>query len=252
MSFVWTLNVTAPARPNWAAFLGGRLSVGGGAWVDIIGVTPTLSELTTSTLRIPLVANDDDVLTQLPYPITGLNPIFVRAYEDAYIESVMAPMGHNVTAAVVRNLDPADLGTVQESQMDTHRADAYWVAYVLWSWQFYEDQDYDPNNEKSPVRGSGRGYTLADRWSSVAIGSSRDSFLNGVNSANWAAWGYASFHDLAARTAAHEVGHQFGFFETTGGAANLMWYAEGPVADTQHFLPIDLDALRDRITSPGR
>jgi hypothetical protein len=146
------------------------------------------------------------------------------------------------------------------SQMDANanRQDDYWGAYLLWAFQFDARDDYDSNNEFSFLTptlqdqlGSGRGYTdsVGGQWSGAAVESARDSFLNGPYAGSWAGWGYAFWSDLLWRTAAHEVGHQFGLTHVNGW---LMGGAEGSAAQRQHFAPADIVLIRTRPQSPGR
>jgi hypothetical protein len=48
--FIWTVSPTSSTTIDWSQFNNGRLSVGGGAWVDIIDVNLAASTITTSAL----------------------------------------------------------------------------------------------------------------------------------------------------------------------------------------------------------
>jgi hypothetical protein len=248
-SFVWTLNTTSEGDADWTEFVGGKLTVADGEQMEITAVNKTAGTMTTSSLRIPFSITDDDDLTTLPYPTSALSAVFMRAYQQAYIEPKLALTGNNTIATAQPNILPEELRALQESQMDVNRDDDFWVAYNLWVFQFHEGQDYDYNSESGAGLGSGRGWAVDSRYSGVAVESSRDSYVNGPSAASYAGWGYASFHDLVWRTTAHEVGHQFGLDHTNGG---LMGAAEGPGADTLFFSPVDLALIRAKVTSPGR
>jgi hypothetical protein len=206
----FTINVSLTP----SAYVGGTFTIlGVSSPISANGVVTVI----TNAMVIPFTLHDDDHDHLMPYVLTGLDPIFVNAYRDCYIESVMAPQGNGTLDVFFRNILPLFLSQLQSSQMDQHRHNDYWVAYLLWVWQFHQDMDYDPDNESTPGLGSGRGWTVAGRWSGVAVESSRDSFINGVAAPNWAGWGYTAWGDLLWTTAADEVGHQFGLLDVNLG-----------------------------------
>lgn len=254
-SFVWTLNLTSQPPANWNTLVGGQLTVGSpDEWMTITAVNAAQSQVTTSSFRLHYSAGDDDDLTLLPFPINGLDPIFARAFQQAYVESVLSPFGNGTLtgASLPLNVVPDDISTIEESQLNVHRDDDFWAAYNIWAWQLESENDSDPNEESqlnfNLGLGSGRGVTLGG-VSVVAIETARDTFMTGPYSASWAGWGYTSLNDLIWRTTAHEVGHQFGLPEAP--ASNLMSGAEDFVTTTMFFRPSDLADIRTRITSPG-
>ncbi|MBX9792586.1 MAG: hypothetical protein K2Y37_27105, partial [Pirellulales bacterium] len=255
-SYTWTLNVTSAPPTNWNALVDGKLSVGSpDQWMTITAVNAAQSQVTTSSFRLHFSAADDDDLSLLPFPVNGLDPIFVRAYEQAYVESVLSLIGNAVltSGTLPLNLDPADLGIIEDSQLKARRGANFWAAYNIWVWQFYSGQDTDPNPENllnaGIVLGSGRGYTLDSQWSGVALETTRDTFINGPWSASWLGYGYRNYLDLLWRVTAHEVGHQFDLVDT--GQYDLMGKAEHSTATTLVFRAEDLASIRDRNTSPG-
>jgi hypothetical protein len=116
----------------------------------------------------------------------------------------------------------------------------YWVAYIQGAFQGpAAGGDYDPNK---PIAVPGRTATYAnnppsslDQGSLVYVEVIRD--FKAVATAA----GLCDIN-LLAKTTVHEVGHQFGLGENTGGIMNLGCV---PLAD-QHFLPTHLAAIRGR------
>lgn len=192
-SYTWTLNVTSAPPTNWNALVGGKLSVGSpDQWMTITAVNAAASQVTTSTFRLHYSAADDDDLSLLPFPVNGLDPIFVRAYQQAYIESLLSSVGNGVltNSTLPLNPVPGDLATIEDSQIDVKRGANFWAAYNIWTWQFHSAQDSDPNNEynlnASLNLGSGRGWTQSGRWAGVALETTRDLYVNGPSHTQWA------------------------------------------------------------------
>ena len=147
-TFVWFLNVTAhnPDPIDWAKFVGGTLSVGGGSGVSITGASGASSELDTSALNIPCTIHDDDDDTLLPkLPDTST---MGAAYQPAYVVPVYDVGDNNMNVPFVLNVRSGETVAAQDWDSRSPNAPDFWVAYLLESYQCQaSDQDNDPDSE---------------------------------------------------------------------------------------------------------
>lgn len=272
-SYIWTLSVADVDAGTWALFHQGTISIGGpNTPIEIIDVEPgqpNLRKVITSQMKIPFSADDDDNLNLLPFMPNALNPLFTAAYSDAYLEARTISAVNDVLHVPVENyiyafddkgiplLDPL----VAESQLIPLRANDYWVGYLIWSHEWQAKFDYDPNMEGLDLDAvaSGRGQAWPDNRpakATVAVEVTRETFYNGIVSAQeWTNFGYGSFMTLLWRTAAHEIGHEFGLGHMPPDGT-LMSAASPNMTDVTfesntHFRPTDLNEIRGRPHSPG-
>jgi hypothetical protein len=205
--------------------------------------------------------HDDDYDTLLPhsYDLSVLS----AALQQAYV-SVVDDGGGNTSNNQMNNTFAANLTTNQIEQSFNRQAngdDAFWVAYVLMSYQYTTDSDFDPDSE-----GGTGGVTLdvSDNCtvesggvgSQVFVETVRDRLANG-----------GDVIGLEARVLAHEVGHQMGLahwdIDSSGQPLpcvtdpipppNLMLSYVGDLSNSQAtFVPQHLKLLRLRIHTPGQ
>jgi len=242
--YALTLSITSPSPP-WDDMVGGRIAVGGGTWVEVVAANDVASTVTISLLSIPFSIHDDDVDALLPYSTMTLHPLYQAAYQDAYIEPVLISAADSELLAWQLNVLSEQLGTFVESEFDAHRGDGFWVAYIMWMFQFHEQMDYDAATEIPTLAlGTGRGWTIDDKYSGLALESTRDSFA--IQPLRFQGFGYQTDTDLLWRTTAHEVGHQFALDHSN---VRLMGSAEA--TGSARFDPADLEKIRSQAASPG-
>jgi len=151
INFAWALNVAAHNEDpiDWADFVGGKLTVGGGAEVVIVATGATTPQLTTSTLNIPCRIHDDDDDTLLPkLPDTST---MTSAYQAAYVLSVYDVGNSDMNVPFVLNVpEDGDASlAIQRWDSKSQNAADFWVAYLLEGYQSWATNDDDPNLEES-------------------------------------------------------------------------------------------------------
>ena len=145
---VWTLSVTSQSETpiDWPDFVGGTLSVGGGASVLIVAATGAFTQITTSALNIPCALKDDDDNTVLPKaPDTTA---MAAAYQPAYVVPVYDVGDNNMNVPFVLNVADNDAAIDATFDWDSRSANTpnFWVAYVLQAFQGPFIKDNDPNS----------------------------------------------------------------------------------------------------------
>jgi hypothetical protein len=149
IDFVWTLNVTAHNEDpiDWPDFVGGKLTVGEGAEVDIVAVNGAASQVTTSALNIPCRVHDDDddsLLAKLP-DVGAMG----AAYREAYVVPVYDVGDNDMNVPFVLNItatEAANTGTMDWDSQTANAAD-FWVVYLLAAFQHRTTEDADPDSE---------------------------------------------------------------------------------------------------------
>jgi hypothetical protein len=179
-------------------------------------------------------------------------------FADAYIQPEYADLSSytndNVTSQTHTSTQD-DLNVIngfRQSSAQGQETSTYWVVYVCAAYQPARNADHDPNVENGP-----RGETwLNDQVSLVYLESVRD-----LSVTPWPGELPIGLAELEARVAVHEVGHQFGLAAPRGhdynnrhrnDRANIMNRSTGSVPlGTFWYDPIEIDAMRSRVNSPG-
>lgn len=149
-NFEWTLSITAQNEfpIDWPDFVGGTVTVGGGADVSIVGVNAAAFTLTTNALNIPCIIKDDDDDTLLPkMPDTGQ---LVGAFVPAYVVPVFDVGDSNMAVPFVLNVDNTNAAVSATFDWDSRALNSpdFWVAYILEAYQYTTvDKDADPDSE---------------------------------------------------------------------------------------------------------
>jgi PKD repeat protein len=255
--FVHRLHVTSQSSSlsNWNALLNGWLSVGGGGLVRIVDADQTASSLASIALNIPIKLWDDDSPTNLPAPAdlthlaTVLGEVYVKVLPDGG-----SSLGNNEqTNAFVLNV-PSGFGLEDSFRRQSGGTDAFWVGYVLQSYQYDDLKDLDPDNEDAVL-----GVALALTSNTVVQkgGDGTQVFTEPNRDP-----GAFQFPAMVPRVTAHEICHQMGLHHWDTDEAgvppgpvpsNLMLRAvfSGPDSDAK-LIPMHKHLLRSRVKSPGK
>lgn len=249
-SFVWTLNTTSEGEADWNEFVGGKLTVAGGGQMNITAVNKAAGTMTTSSMNIPFTVTDDDTATLPSLPDIGL---MVEKFKPAYILPVFDGGGNpaydrmniipstNIDSTSHAALD-AEFNKTGAFESEGWRKPEYWVAYILQGYQGIETADYDPDGpaEWGPHGVNGGG--TSGRRGAILFAESLADYVQQLSLST----GDAAV--LGRRTVVHEIGHQFGLMDGTGGI-----YDYGDIYNLMIdpvFLPSHLDLLRSK-NSPG-
>ena len=189
--------------------------------VNFTITTNTATTVTVSgTAQIPFQLHDDDDDTLLPHlPDTGL---MVQKFNPAYVAPIVDGGGDanndkqtisfnaNVDATSHTALD-AEFNKTGAFESEVNRASDFWVAYILTAYQAQPTQDYDPDgsSEWGPhgVNGGGSSYRRGALFFPESL---RDYARQRGHSG-------AEQTTLEMRSVVHEIGHQFGLQDNTGG-----------------------------------
>ena len=258
-NFVYQLQVTFQSSPltNWSVFVGGTLRVGNGEPVPITAVDHTNSTLRSPAMNIPIKLWDDD-LPNLPQPpdLAHLTLVLREIYVQLLEDGGGSPANNEQSVSFVLNTATNSVEDAEEVfQRQSGGSDAFWVGYLLQSFQYGLLQDRDPNSE-SGVGGvafsitSNTSVAKGARGSQVFTETVRDRLVGGA------------LAGLGTRVTAHEIGHQLGLEHWDVGqpgvpagpvAPNLMLTTmeSTPEADAK-LAPMHKHLLRSRVKSPGK
>ena len=213
--------------------------------------TNTANTITVSgTPAIPFLLHDDDD-TLLPHlPDTGLmTRKFAPAFIFPFVDGGGNSSNNKQTIGFSVNVDGTSHAALDSEfnlpgafESQGNRATNYWIAYIMTTYQAQTAKDYDPNisSEWGPqgVNGGGTSYR---RGALLFRESLRDYCQQvSVNAAVMA--------DFERRAVVHEIGHQFGCDDNTGGIYDYGLEYD-PNADPV-FFPIQLNIIRSTI-NPG-
>jgi len=150
INYDWRLNVTAHNEDpiDWPDFVGGTLTVGGGAEVPITAASDVAPQLRSSALNIPCSVHDDDVDSLLPkLPDTST---LAAAYAPAYVVPVYDVGDNDANVPFVLNVadNDAAIDAVLDWVSRSLNAPEFWVVYILQSFQGpAPGEDADPDSE---------------------------------------------------------------------------------------------------------
>jgi len=249
--YVYTLNITANNENpiDWPDFVGGNISVAGGAGQEILVVNSGTTQVIANGLNLPFELMDDDTAT-MPYGIS-FDDFVTTAYQQAYIRVVPdgggTPSNNKQTVPFKLNVPDAgvNLGPIRNQDIkvavqatngiESHnrRSRDYWIGYVQFVYQSAIIEDSDPEH----VVG---GWTPGDtpKMGSIIMIEQISDIL--------ALCPGVTLESEVKYVSAHEIGHQFDLNHVNGGIMSPM--CSGIAA----FTPPDLDLLRRRINSPGQ
>ncbi|RMD65987.1 hypothetical protein D6833_02100 [Candidatus Parcubacteria bacterium] len=247
------------------ALVGGQMKVAGVAMViqsiDRVAQTVQVVQL----VDIPFELVDDDDHTLLPdFPDTSLMP---DIFDEAYVLPVVDGGGNvgNNSQAVTFDLNvisPGEMNMIKQNAFQSagHRADEYWVVWVLMAYQ----PNPDPNQPIDPRTTSGRADVDPDiEISLVGLGTpdgnSNNPLQQGIEQSGAfifietvregvPQYGVGSLSDLEKGLVVHELGHSFGLPDREG--SGIM---SGNFGNPTHWFltPEDIEIIRKRVKSPG-
>jgi hypothetical protein len=178
----------------------------------------------------------------------------VQKYAPAYVVPIVDGGGdtNNIkqTIAFNANVDATthaaidtELNKFGAFESEGNRAGNYWIAYIMTTYQAQTAKDYDPDGTNEwGAQGVNGGGTSGRRGALLFRESLRDySQQMSVSSSGMA--------DLERRAVVHEIGHQFGCADNTGGIYD--YGLEYDLSADPVFLPIHLDIIR-KTTNPGK
>jgi hypothetical protein len=237
--------------------LGTNLYIGGS--FRAAGTSFTISTNTANTVTvtsvsptIPIVLHDDDDDGILPHlPDTAL---MVEKFAPAYILPLIDGGGdlanNKQSVSFTANDDhrshsalDAEFNKTGAFESESYRSSYYWIAYILTAYQGWVTLDYDPDgtNEWGPNGVNGGGTSLR-RGALYFHESTRD--YGAQNSL-----GASQLTILERRLVVHEIGHQFGLEDNTGGIYDYSLIYN--LSSDPQFLPSHLAIMRSKIDSPG-
>lgn len=245
-----------------AAYVGGTLIIGGQSMVIDAVLTGNALKLDRIPL-IPVELSDDDDNTLLPVPVTQSAAIqsytaeFNRVYNEAYVEvdfdGGFSPTNNKSNLPFVLNMFESNNTDAllsllrQPSALESHssRADDFWVAYFQIAYQSHPLTLYDPLGGRQ-LRGDGDPDAEASALTGVADREKRGAFVFIEETRELPRLGSSS---TTARTAAHEVAHQFDVPDkvAAGGMMGPDIHGTSP-----RFLSDALNRIRNSTASPGR
>ncbi|HUN82643.1 MAG TPA: hypothetical protein VMV81_14155, partial [Phycisphaerae bacterium] len=254
--------------PNWNVYVGGTISVGGGANMNITAVDGPGSRVTVNALRVPMTLRDDDVLqngTDVPDPdTTGIATIWAQAFVRPLFDT-----GKNTGDATFRlnTAFNADLTThTNESRGSPAAVNRYWIVLLKNGYQTDLNQDNDADREGTWRGAGGRIGGVGQAGTLILEESMRDWIAGatgdcGGNGVDPDPSGEAGRQSRRQETINHEVGHTFGLQHADGNATNRAGAQEpngGVMAPTccdthgatirksSHFTRISLHKIRSR------
>ncbi len=235
--------------PN-SLFEGGTITIAG----NTVGIRGSFLRLvvTSSPVQVDYLLHDDDddaLLPQTP-PVTGP---FRDVYRTAYIETVVdggnSPANNQKNVPFAPNSEATAL--YQEAmrpggyfQSHTKRRDDFWIGYVLMAFQGHPEprqengvwkSDLDPNTEtRTTFYGFATGRNDKYDFSVLFVELAREH-------------GYLP---LLEHFGAHEVGHQFGLNDGSGGMMSYDFMQDVP--NRFRLFEDHKDWIRSNVTGPGR
>ncbi|OGV79391.1 MAG: hypothetical protein A3K18_10145 [Lentisphaerae bacterium RIFOXYA12_64_32] len=224
-----------------SAYAGGTLNVCG-VPMTIKDVFPTSSEVTvTAFADIPFRLTDDDsaVLPEMP-DCALLQPKFESAFVLPVIDGGTDPNNNKDTVAFTLNVTDYAAEVIKPGAFESRSARGdgdFWIAYVMMAYQGGPTGDGDPDDEPAPLL---LGVAPAFSYAFVFRETHRD-YFSGESAANRL--------ELLRRTVVHEIGHEFGIRDETGG---LYRYSElnDPTKNPQ-FTREHIRIIRESVQGPS-
>lgn len=231
------------------AYEGGTVSIAGNTFN--VARNSTQSFFTVGVAEIPFQAHDDDADFLLPYPLGGPPTewnVVATIYAPAYIRPVIdgggnldnnkrtVPFRLHLPASEVENFIKPPAGPLNAHN---NRSNDFWVAYVLFAFQSSpQPLDFSlPGNPPDWRADADPNAEVPFPLYAVATGLNGKGAVFYVEEARERA-----FVIPEERAHAHEIAHQFGIDDRTGGLMS------NPLLP---FVPRQIDFLRNRVESPG-
>jgi hypothetical protein len=244
--FYFTINTTLATN----AYAGGTLTVAGSAYGVMQNVGNSVRAFPGAA--IPFTLHDDDNDALLPQlPDTGL---MVQKFAPAYVVPLIDGGGNfnNIKQSIAfsANVDStthtsvnAELNKTGAFESEGNRSSDYWIAYIITTYQVEPAKDYDPDGtgEWGPQGVNGGGASF--RRGALLFRESLRDYSRQMSVSS------AGMSDLERRAVVHEIGHQFGCADQTGGIYD--YSLEYDLSADPVFLPLHLNIIRS-IPSPGQ
>jgi len=242
-----TKEITLSSAVGRPIYDGGKLTVGGVTWTVQSARGPRATVIEDQPLPFELVDDDDAT-----HPFTFSTSLLqisddptANLYAQAYLrprydvtDVKQAPFNRNISSPIIdTNPDGTPIRDSREfkEQLALGRDSAvstvgYWTVYVQGGFQGDESGDRDPNSESQGAAGESLGDD--DRYGIfLYMEVIRDSVLRGD----------AGVERCSSRTFVHEIGHQFGLEDGSGGLMSGTC-----LSDAKYFTDAALATIRSK------